>query len=108
MSVAVSTCAGVAQVVSRVNLLRCEHGDHLDSRRAYANREKPAPPVRIKVGHLIVHDITPRLPKCLAGNDLTRLLALDLEQDAALKQVAEHRPGMAVRRQTGISGRQLD
>ena len=36
------------------------------------------------LGHLVMHDVTARFPKRLAGNDLSGLLTFELKEDLAL------------------------
>ena len=78
------------------DLLRFEHGDHVDARSTDAHRYKPGPGTRVQIRYLVMHDVAARLPKRLTRNDLSRLITLELEEYSALEYVTEYRSGMAM------------
>src|SRR5262245_57317814 len=98
----------MAQRIAGRDLLRLEHGDHVGTGRADAHREEAAPASGVQVPHLIVHHVTARLPKCLACNDFSRRIALELEEHPALEHVSEYRSRMSMWTQPGVRGRKLD
>src|SRR5262249_36155064 len=100
--------ARVTQRVTGGDLVRLEHGDHVDAWSANAHRQEPAPAIRVEIRHLVVHQIAAGLPKRLTRNDFTGLLPLELEEDPAFQYVPENRPGMAMRPRPGVCGRELD
>jgi hypothetical protein len=95
-------------MVASLDLLRVEHGDHLDVGSTDAHRDELAPRFPFQVHHLVVDDVTSRLPECLARRDLARLLALDLEQDLSLEYITEHGAGVTVRGQSRIGRRKFE
>ena len=90
------------------DLLRFEHGDHVDARSTDAHRYKPGPGTRVQIRYLVMHDLAARFPKRLTRNDLSRLITLELEEDFALEYVTEYRSGMAMRPQSFVRRRELD
>lgn len=102
------TGARVAQMIARGDFLGFQHGDHVDARHAYADREESAPAVLVQIGYLIVHDVTTWLPKGFARNDFTRLLTLEFKENPAVEYVSEDRSGMSMWPESLVRGRHLD
>jgi len=65
--------------------------------------EKPGPVVCVQIRNLVVHDVAARFPKRLARNDFPGCLTLQLKADPALHYISENRPGVAMRRDSGVS-----
>src|SRR4029077_14565099 len=98
----------MAQRIAGRDFLRLEHGDHVDAGRADAHRKEAAPAGGVQVPHLIVHHLTARLPKGLAGSNFGRRFALELKEDSALQYVTEYRSRMSMWTQAGVRGGKLD
>jgi hypothetical protein len=102
------TRARVPEMITSTEFVLVQHRDHVDAGRAYADRDELAPAIRFKIPNLVVDDVAARLPERLSRLDLVRLLTLELEPDAALKDVAENRARVAVRTGSSIPRRKLN
>ena len=69
---------------------------------------KPTPSVCVQIRNLVVHDVAARFPERLARNDFPGFFALQLKENPALQYVSENRPGVAMRRESGVGRREFD
>lgn len=94
----------MAQGISRRDLLRLQHGDHVDAGSADAHRKEAAPAGGVQVPHLIVHHVAAWFPKSLTRSNFSGGLSLELKEDSALQYVTEYRSRMSVWPWSGIRG----
>jgi hypothetical protein len=95
-------------VISGHDFFWLEHGDHGDTGSADAHSDEPEPVVWVRIGDLVMHDVAARFPEGLACNDYSGLFTLQLEEHLALQYVSEDRPGMAMRRDSGVGRWQFE
>src|SRR6185312_9556203 len=103
-----SSRAGSAAVAPRLQLFGADRHDHRPAGHAEHGDEETGLGVREVVRVLIVDDVVSGLVEGLAGLDHPLRLALELEEQLALEDVAVARAGVAVRRQAARARRQRD
>jgi hypothetical protein len=79
------------QRITGHDLLRLEHGDHVDACCADTHRKEAAPASGVQIPHLIVHYLATWLPKSLSHSNFNGRLSLKLKEDPALQRVTEYR-----------------